>query len=65
MTIFEFLQLVVEPSFQKISIWSLSKEKIVYKGMLDEAGFGEFGDCTIESIDTLFEPSDTLTINIA
>lgn len=65
MTIYDFNELFTDPSFQKVQIWSLKKEETVYVGMLDEASLGEFGDYTIKSIDTLFEPSNTLTINIA
>lgn len=64
MTIYDFNELFTDPCFQKVQIWSIKKEKTVFIGTLDEASFGEFGDCVIESIDTLFEPSDTLTINI-
>lgn len=56
--------LFTDEYFQKVDLYSISKEKVVFSGTIREAAMSEFGNRMIESIDTLFEPSDVLVINI-
>lgn len=64
-TIYDFIDLFTDPKLQQIEIYSLGKETTVYEGTLgDETLYDEFGAYEIRSIDTLFYPSDKITINI-
>lgn len=56
--------LFTDEDFQNVDLYSLSKEKVVFSGTIREASLSEFGNYMIESIDTLFEPSNVLVINI-
>lgn len=64
MTVRDLSDLFTDPDFQQVAVYSLDHEKVVYSGDIREIAFGIYGDREIESIDTLFEKTDTLTINI-
>lgn len=51
-------------SCQKVDIYSLTEQKVVFRGTLEDAMFSSYGTCLVESIDTLYDPTDVLTINI-
>ena len=64
MVIYDLIDLLTDPKFQRIEIYSIREEKTLYSGMLgDEIVYDEYGNHKIQSIDTLFNPTDVLIIN--
>ncbi len=50
-------------SVQKIKVYSIEKEKDVYEGRADDCP-DELLDKEVCSIDTIFNPTDTIVINV-
>jgi len=63
MTIDELVDTLVDPSFQKVDLYSLSKDEVVFTGTADEIP-QELLYEEIYSIDCIEKNSDVLTINI-
>lgn len=63
MTVYEFLEMFLEPSDQYFELWDNEKEEIVFKGYysdLDE----ELENATVTSIDNIYKGVNGITLNI-
>ena len=63
MTVYDFVGLITDPSFQTICVYSLEKEKNVYLGSADRIP-AYLQNEEVQSIDTLFNDTVVLTINV-
>ena len=63
LTVNEFCEMFTDPSFQKIAIYDIDSNTIVWKGFTSEVP-KKYQDLNVESIDTLFKSRDTITLNV-
>ncbi len=59
----DFLRLFTDMTLQKVVIYSISNHKIIYKGFFGEMP-SHIERMVVNSVDTIFEPQDYLTINV-
>lgn len=62
MTLYDFIELLTE-DMQDIELWDCDEEKVVYKGMANDIPT-HLGYREIQGIDSIFNPTTTITINI-
>ena len=64
MTIYDFLYYFCDTDDQKIIVYSLEKEEELFKGDFGEIRWTDIADMEVESVDTLYDPTVYLTINV-
>lgn len=67
MTVYDFCFLFTDPKCQSIIVDDVSEDSgamIVFDGYASELMSSEYANMEVESIDTMFTSSDTITINI-
>ena len=62
-SVYGFASLFTDPSFQKLCLYSILREKDRYCGPASEIP-AELEDLQVQSIDTLFDDTTTITINV-
>ena len=62
-TLAMLIELFME-DFQRVVIYSTDENKDVYKGTIEDLP-AELLDTIVQSIDSIYEPTDTITINIS
>ena len=63
LTVYDLYDLFLDGATQQVEIWSNEAETVVFSGLLGDA-IDEFGGEMVNSIDNLYTPTITITINI-
>ncbi len=62
-TVYDFLDHFCDPDSQNVAVFDLKKGEEIYRGTRDEMP-SEIQDLEVLSIDTLYEPTTVLTLNV-
>ena len=62
-TVYDFLDLCIEKSFQTVALYDMDSGEIVYKGSAEDVPY-EYSEMEVWSWDCLTKGSDVFTINI-
>ena len=62
-TVYGFLDIFADSDMQKVALYDLKTDKVVFEGTRDEMP-GEYHDLEIQTIDCIEKNSDVLTINV-
>lgn len=62
-SVYDFIYLCCEPSFQTVKLWDIDNERVLFEGILPDMP-EQYADLTVQSFDCLDKLSDVLTINI-
>ena len=69
MTVREFVELSIEPSFQEVELWSVDEDTVIYSGtvedLLDDDDNDDFCEMEIGSFDVIDKHSQKLTLNVS
>lgn len=63
LTVYDLYDLFIDGEMQQVEIWSNKAETVVFSGLLGDA-IDTYGGEEINSIDNLYKPSTSITINI-
>ena len=66
MTVRDFLELSIEPSFQEVELYDTEEGEVICKSTADDILFeDEFTDMEVDSFDVIDKHSTVLTLNVS